>query len=229
MDFGSGVQNLLVEDIVLRDYLRQGVDLAGNAHSQNYTVRRVSELPWQTVVKPGGSTIHVEEATGLRDVLLADSVCNHSLLASTTLNMTIKNCTIVGQLVGNSNTQMTIENNTIIATSNRSMASFLNAQGATFSNNTLHSSGFEGGQGVYFWGHDEGYPSAHNILIADNHFLGDFMSEGKTVQLFGVDGVMVEGNTYTGGKSSSAALRTCECCRDPAKIALLCVNVSIYN
>ena len=91
MDFGNGVQNLLVEDIVLRDYLRQGVDLAGDASSRNHTVRRVRELPWQVVVKPGGSTIHVEEATGLRDVLIEDSVCNHSLLASSATNMTIRN------------------------------------------------------------------------------------------------------------------------------------------
>ena len=28
MDFGDGVQNLLVEDVQLRDFLRQGVDLA---------------------------------------------------------------------------------------------------------------------------------------------------------------------------------------------------------
>ena len=30
MDFGDGVQNLYVADIQIRDYLRQGVDLAGN-------------------------------------------------------------------------------------------------------------------------------------------------------------------------------------------------------
>ena len=94
--YASHSQNLLVEDIVLRDYLRQGVDLAGNNRSSNHTVRRVSELPWHTVTKPGGSTIHAEEATGLRDVVIADSVCNHSLMASTVINMTIRNNTVVG-------------------------------------------------------------------------------------------------------------------------------------
>ena len=43
LDFGDGVQNLLVEDIQVRDFLRQGVDLAGNTLAFNHTVRRVTE------------------------------------------------------------------------------------------------------------------------------------------------------------------------------------------
>eukprot|EP01048_Picozoa_sp_COSAG05_P011479 COSAG05_NODE_1082_length_5937_cov_2.133265_3_plen_115_part_00 len=77
-------------------------------------------------------------------------------------------------------------------------------------------------------GHDEGYPAGCDLVIEHNRFEGAFASQGKTVKLFGVDGVIVRGNTYVGGgASTSAAERTCECCRNPAKIAQLCVNVSI--
>ena len=76
MSFAYGVQNLLVEDIQVRDFLRQGVDLAGNNITFNHTVRRVTELPWLRAPGdgyPGGSTLHIEEAgtlkmPGLRDV-----------------------------------------------------------------------------------------------------------------------------------------------------------------
>eukprot|EP01051_Picozoa_sp_SAG22_P003093 SAG22_NODE_146_length_17566_cov_17.597847_9_plen_165_part_00 len=114
-------------------------------------MRRVSELPWRQVTKPGGSTIHVEEATGLRDVLIADSVANHSILASSAINMTIQNCTILGQLVGNLNTDMHVIGNTIIATGNGSMASFLTTQGGTVRGNTFLSEAFPFTEGVYFW------------------------------------------------------------------------------
>ena len=69
MSFAYGVQNLLVEDIQVRDFLRQGVDLAGNNITFNHTVRRVTELPWLRAPGdgyPGGSTLHIEEAGTLR-------------------------------------------------------------------------------------------------------------------------------------------------------------------
>jgi hypothetical protein len=50
----------------------------------------------RVVLKPGGSTLHVEEAMGLRDVVLADSVCNHSLLASSVINLTIRDNIVHG-------------------------------------------------------------------------------------------------------------------------------------
>ena len=80
MSFAYGVQNLLAEDIQIRDFLRQGVDLAGVNLTFNHTVRRVTELdPWLIVPSPGGSTLHIEEAgdlthEGLHDVELYDCI-----------------------------------------------------------------------------------------------------------------------------------------------------------
>lgn len=49
LDFGGGVHNLLVEDVFLKDYLRQGLDFAGGLSggdrpSRNFTARRVRDL-----------------------------------------------------------------------------------------------------------------------------------------------------------------------------------------
>eukprot|EP01048_Picozoa_sp_COSAG05_P011480 COSAG05_NODE_1082_length_5937_cov_2.133265_4_plen_74_part_00 len=58
---------------------------------------------------------------------------------------------IVGAIVGNVNTQMTIEGNTIIATANGTMGSFLATQGGTLRNNSFLAAEFAAAQGVYFW------------------------------------------------------------------------------
>ena len=230
-DFGDGVQNLLVEDVQVRDYLRQGVDLAGNDLARNMTVRRVTELPWQIVTNPGGSTLHVEEATGLRDVILADSVCNHSILASSVINLTIQNNIVHGQIVGNGNTQMRVLNNTILARSNDSMGQFLAAKGAIVSGNRFLADEFPHAGGVYFWGMDEGYPASSKIEIDSNVFKGQFLSKGKAVQLYGVNGVKITGNEFdnTGPHGTTARNNTCECCRDMKKIPKLCRGVAIGN
>ena len=52
--------------------------------------------PWQIVKQPGGSTIHIEEAGGLGNVLLENSVVNHSILAGGVHNLTIRNNLVHG-------------------------------------------------------------------------------------------------------------------------------------
>ena len=115
MTFADGVQGLLVEDVVVRDFLRQGVDLAGDALSRDFIVRNVTERPWQVVKQPGGSTIHIEEAGGLGNVLIENSVVNHSILAGGVNNLTIRGNLVHGALLGNGNTNLTVINNTVIA------------------------------------------------------------------------------------------------------------------
>eukprot|EP01051_Picozoa_sp_SAG22_P003094 SAG22_NODE_146_length_17566_cov_17.597847_10_plen_413_part_00 len=63
MDFGNGVQNLLVQDIVLRDYLRQGIDVSADTFSivvsavvvfSRCTVdAEVSPFSWPATHSPG--------------------------------------------------------------------------------------------------------------------------------------------------------------------------------
>ena len=61
IDVGGGVQNLVVEDIRLKDCLRQGVDFAGavapgDAPSANFTARRVRDLQDSPGVTRGGES-----------------------------------------------------------------------------------------------------------------------------------------------------------------------------
>eukprot|EP01051_Picozoa_sp_SAG22_P003092 SAG22_NODE_146_length_17566_cov_17.597847_8_plen_175_part_00 len=63
--------------------------------------------------------------------------------------------------------------------------------------------------------------------MAQNHFVGEFAAQGKTVHLFGVARVTVDGNTYSG--PGDAKEHTCDCCRVPKKSAELCVDVTIED
>lgn len=228
MDFGDGVQNLLVEDVQLRDYLRQGVDLAGNVNARNHTVRRVKELPWRTVVNPGGSTLHVEEAQGLCDVVLEDSVCNHSILASSAHNLTIRNNVVHGMIEANTDSLLYVTNNTIYPHGNGSMMQMLSPQHAVISANTLHGDPALQLTGIYVWGKDEGYPAATNITISNNAFNGPFTAQGKALHLYGVDRVVVRGNSFEETPNGATqGNNSCVCCRQPAKIAALCVDVEL--
>jgi hypothetical protein len=246
MVFANGVQDVLVEDIHLRDYIRQGVGLGGNALARNHTVRRVTELPWRIVTGPGGSTVHVEDATGLRDVIIEDCIMNHSLAASTVIKMTIRGNVIHGNLEANSNTQLRVLNNTIIATEklnnstrSRTMAMILAAKGAIFQGNRMLSAAFPNTTGLYFWGMDEGYNASSEITIAANLFIGEFSlrkgvawgSGAKVIDLYGVRNVMVRENSFIGSQSGHGSVQnTCACCTvAPSKKAALCVNVSIKS
>ena len=236
LDFGDGVQNLLVEDIQVRDFLRQGVDLAGNNLTWNHTVRRVTELPWLRVEYPGGSTLHIEEAgtltvPGLRDVQMYDCVANHSILASGVHNLTIRDNLIIGRIEANGNTGSVIERNTIVAHLNASMVQMLAPQGVSITANAfVHTGDQLEATGLYVWGHDEGFPSATNVEISGNIFSGAFTQQGKAIQLFGVDGVVVSGNHFQDTPNgASVENNTCECCRIPSKIATMCHNVSLAS
>eukprot|EP01050_Picozoa_sp_SAG11_P002624 SAG11_NODE_135_length_15131_cov_9.906599_3_plen_417_part_00 len=238
MSFAYGVQNLLAEDIQIRDFLRQGVDLAGDDLTFNHTVRRVTELnPWLIVPAPGGSTLHIEEAgdlthLGLHDVEIYDCIANHSILASGVRNLTIRDNLVYGQIIADKDTGLTVQGNSIVATVNGTMMQMLAPQSAMVTGNTLVHKGDQlEVSGVYVWGHDEGYPSATDILILGNDFLGSFTEEGKAIQLFGVDGVVVSGNQFKQtNNGASSANNTCECCRIPSGPkgpATMCANVTV--
>jgi hypothetical protein len=202
MTFADGVQGLLVEDVVVRDFLRQGVDLAGDVLSRDFVIRNVTERPWKIVKLPGGSTIHIEEAGGLGNVLLENSVVNHSILAGGVNNLTIRNNIVHGTILGNGNTNLTVVNNTIIAhNSTSAIMSQGFTQTANISNNTLIASAASDHEGIHkdgmydidgahvfptgitVWGqiHDPYagmakftfYPTSTNITIQGNVFVGN--------------------------------------------------------
>jgi hypothetical protein len=200
MDFGGGVQDLLVEDCFVKDYTRQGVDFAGmaghgDAPSRNYTVRRVRDLPFTPGFMSGGSTIHVEEAGGLEDVFIFDNVCNHSILASGPTNMVISGNVVEGQILGDGDKGVIIKDNIVLSKleqcdqqadhlmlgtgvgSGQSMAliSAAFSTGVLIENNTLrHRSDcdpiWRGQMGVELLGGFGSYPLTTNAWITANLF-----------------------------------------------------------
>ena len=60
-----------------------------------------------------GSSIHIEEATNLTNVLIHDNHVNYSMAVSGTKNMTVD--IIKGVIIANDAYQLTIRNNTITA------------------------------------------------------------------------------------------------------------------
>jgi hypothetical protein len=95
---GTGVQDLLVSDIIQRDCLRVGVDQAGYGPlSRDREIRHVRDLPGTPGVAQG-NTIHIEEALNLTNVWIHDNVCNNSMDAGGTTNMRMENNLIYGQV-----------------------------------------------------------------------------------------------------------------------------------
>jgi hypothetical protein len=267
MAFADGVQGLLVEDVVVRDFLRQGVDLAGNELSRNFVIRNVTEIPWQIVKFPGGSTIHIEEAGGLGNVLLEKSVVNHSILAGGVNNLTIRDNIVHGCILGNGNTNLTVVRNTIIdnGEGNPVLLSQGFVQTANISSNWLvakavppnaeRTRAFIGHiypVGISVWGqiHDPYagmakytyYPTSINLTIENNVFIGNLsgpnwehhpqfhisaqaLSSFRAVNLNGVDGVVIRGNSFEAGNTSE---NLCACCTvvesDPAT---RCANITL--
>ena len=118
MDFGDGVQDLLVSDVLHRDCLRVGVDQAGYVSDEHFSLspalsnRCVSQGPLSRDREirhvrgykptPGvvqGNSIHIEEARNLTNVWIHDNVCNHSLDTGGTKNMRLENNLVYGQIL----------------------------------------------------------------------------------------------------------------------------------
>jgi hypothetical protein len=113
MDFGDGVQDLLVSDIIQRDCLRTGVDQAGYGPlSRNREIRFVRDLPGTPGVGQG-NTIHAEETNNLTNVWIHHNNCSMSLQTSGLNDSRIENNVVFGQILGNGNRRITIFNNTI--------------------------------------------------------------------------------------------------------------------
>ena len=112
------------------------------------------------------------------------------------------------------------------------LLTLLSPQGAMIRDNHFVNAGPAAltAQGIYAWGHDENYPAAHDVTITANSFQGAFSLQGKAIQLYGVDGVLISQNHFEQSLyGSDVTNNTCECCRAPQKIPTLCVNVTILD
>ena len=240
MDFGGGIQDLLVEDCFVKDYTRQGVDFAGglgpgDAPSRKFTARRVRDLPFTPGFESGGSTIHVEEAGGLEDVFIVDNVCNHSILASGPTNMVISSNIVEGQILGEGDKALIIKNNLVQSRaadcdkqhsmllgveSGQSMALVAAgfATGLLILNNTLRHHNdcapiWSGQMGVELLGGFGSYPLTTNAWITENRFEFDGAGANTTlIALSGCEGVIVESNDFgSAGGTAADHVRQSRC------------------
>ncbi len=113
MAFSYNCRGITVRDCTLRNFIRQGIQMGGNPGSRDYLVTGCRDL--EHSVQPGGSTIHVEHARGLKNVIIENNQCRNSILAGGVDGMIIRGNTVTGKLVGNSNTNLLIADNIIRA------------------------------------------------------------------------------------------------------------------
>jgi hypothetical protein len=238
MNFGDGVQNVLVSDVLQRDYLRVGVDQAGAGPlARDREIRGVIDLPSSAGVVAGNS-IHIEESENLTNVWIHDNVCINSMDVSGAKNMTIERNLIEGAIVVNGDNSLVIRNNTITATKSKcpisgccaGMIFMLSANGALVDNNTLRASADCKPAGVVLVGNirPPEFPFLHNVTVSNNRFIGTFALNGHAALLMnGVNGVVVRGNHFEGSTHPATADNVCECCQ--YNIKSQCVNVSIQD
>lgn len=190
MAFSYNCCGVTVRDCTLRNFIRQGIQMGGSPEARDYLVTGCRDL--EHAVQPGGSTIHVEHARGLKNVIIENNQCRKSILAGGVDGMIIRGNTVKGRLVGNGNSNLVIHDNIIRgAGEGGAVAQFGYAKGFIFRGNIVE--GVEGNPtGLYVWGNSRyNDQPGENVTIADNQ-----ISAAETaISLNGTKGVRIHGNT----------------------------------
>lgn len=190
MAFSYNCRAITVRDCTLRNFIRQGIQMGGSPGSRDYLVTGCRDL--EHTVKPGGSTIHVEHARGLKNVIIENNQCRQSILAGGVDGMIIRGNTISGKLVGNGNTNLIIQDNLIKSNSKKGPVVQLGyTKGLIFRGNIVQGTA-DNPIGVYVWGNSR-YNSqpGEDVTISDNQ-----ITAAKTaISLNGTKNVKINGNT----------------------------------
>jgi hypothetical protein len=189
-----GCRNVTIRDVSLRNFARQGIQMGGGNGAAGYLVTGCQDLAGD--VKPGGSTIHVEHARGLKDVIITANRCRHSILAGGVDGLIIQGNTIAGRLVGNGNSNAVVQGNTVRGGEAAGFVVQLGyADGLVLKDNVV-TGGHEEAGGVYVWGASRYNPEpSRDVLIAGNLI----RVGGPGVRLNGVEGGQVWGNLIESG------------------------------
>jgi hypothetical protein len=196
----KGCRNIAIENIQTRNYVRQGIQMGGDENARDYRVTGCQDLAG--TVTPGGSSIHVEHADGLRNVIIEGNHCHHSILASGVDGMVIRGNMVRGQILGNYNKNLIVSDNLVRADRKLRLVQFGYSQGLQIQGNMLIGDDPETG-GVYVWGrsrYDE-TPSS-NVFITGNQI----RVETLAVHLNGVEQADLRGNFVRGNDSERSYL-----------------------
>ncbi len=190
MAFSYNCRGITVRDCTLRNFIRQGIQMGGSPEARDYLVTGCRDL--EHTVQPGGSTIHVEHARGLKNVIIENNQCRKSILAGGVDGMIIRGNTVEGRLVGNSNTNLVIHDNIIKAKtgSKSSAVQFGYTKGLIFRGNIIEGAE-ETGVGLYVWGNSRyNAQPGEDVTIADNQIT----AAATAISLNGAKNVKIHGN-----------------------------------
>ncbi|MBG88693.1 MAG: hypothetical protein CMO80_17575 [Verrucomicrobiales bacterium] len=187
MAFSYNCRGITVRDCTLRNFIRQGVQMGGSPGARDYLVTGVRDL--EHTVQPGGSTIHVEHARGLKNVIIENNQCRKSILAGGVDGMIIRGNTIEGRLVGNGNSNLIIQDNIVRGAKKGTVVQLGYTKGLTFRGNQVI--GGDGTVGVYVWGNSRyNKQPGEDVLISDNRI----SAKDTAIMLNGAKNVRIHGN-----------------------------------
>ncbi len=194
---GPGCRHITIRDVSLRNFVRQGIQLAGGNGARDYLVSGCQDL--ESEVQPGGSTIHVEHARGLKNVLITNNRCRHSILASGVDGISITDNLVTGRIVANQNTNILVKSNIVRGVDKPRYAIQLGfANGLILKDNIISGTHPEGG-GVYVWGKSRYNPHpSRDVLITENVI----RVKGRGVFLNGVENGRAQGNLIKVGEAA---------------------------
>jgi hypothetical protein len=189
MAFSYNCRGITVRDCTLRNFIRQGIQLGGSADSRDYLVTGCRDL--EHSVQPGGSTIHVEHARGLKNVIIENNQCRKSILAGGVNGMIIRGNTVTGRIVGNGNTDLLLSDNIVRASGTPGAVVQLGyTKGLIVRGNIVHGSEHNAA-GIYVWGNSRyNDQPGENVLICANQ-----ITAGEhAISLNGTTNVRIQGN-----------------------------------
>ena len=201
---GHGCRNVTIRDVALRNFLRQGIQMAGGNGARDYLVTGCHDL--EHTIEPGGSTIHVEHARGLVNVQIIANRCRRSILAGGVDGLLVRDNVVTGRIEGNGDRNTVVVGNLVRGAvgNTRALMQFGFADGLIVRDNVVVAGG-PGQTGIYVWGTSKYDPApSRNVLVADN--LVDASSTG--IMLNGVDGATVSRNrirTASGQRPTSVS------------------------
>lgn len=191
---GYGCRNITIRDVALRNFIRQGVQLAGGNGSRDYLVTGCHDL--EHSITPGGSTIHVEHARGLQNVQIIANRCRNSILAGGVDGMLIRDNLVTGRIEANGNSNLIVTGNVVRGNpgATRALMQFGHAHGLIVRDNILRSAPDVVQLGLYIWGKTR-YNAAPSRDVSVS---GNLILAGDTgIALNGVDGATIGANRIT--------------------------------
>jgi len=204
---GRGCRNITIRDVTMRNFIRQGIQLGGDENARDYLVTGCQDL--EPTVEPGGSTIHVEHARGLRGVIIEGNRCRRSILAGGVNGLIIRGNIVHGRIEGNSDENAVVAGNTVFGSESgkRTLMQFGFADGLVIKDNIVVGANDEQG-GIYVWGASRYHAEPSKRILIANNLL---RVKGQPVSLNGVNGGLVHDNyVESGNPKNDLKMMRCE-------------------